>query len=465
MRGLARHARVRLVETLRSPYALSVVLLSGLATLALSPTLPLVNVAADEPLDRFMLPLIAVQWLWLWPALVTRAVAGRTTGSLWSAVEQPLPQLPVSPRSRVLAEVGVVCALILGVRAIGFALAAFAASVPGLPTAEAAGYAAAFAVQWPLDVVVFAPVVAAWAHPTRVAPLVMLRPLLAALAVYSAGRFGLYANLASAAIVAAVLTAVMVAPWGGDARGLRRLARRLAPQGPLWRRAHASQLTRDLLWQPLARNPAVVFGALFGQGGLLVGQALDMWPPMVFHLGSSVVFGLLLAQVVLRPLGSPMIMASVSGLGRHRLGDFTAAWSVLPVKRHALLRGVYLHGLVGALGLWALMTGVFLCRVWLEGGAAAAHDSRHAAALLLAAVFVTPLLAGLLLALAAGDRGLGILAGAALVAFLPVQIALTRVVEARLDGVPGWATAMALAALLAAVGGLPPLAHLRRVRG
>jgi len=465
MRGLVRHARVRLGATLRSPYALLVVVLAGLATLALSPTLPLVTLAADDPIDRVAIPLIAVQWLWLWPALITRAVAGRTTGPLWSAVEQPIPQLPVSSRSRVLAEVLVVCSMTLAVRAVGFALEPYSATVPGLPVAEHGGYPAAFATQWLLDVVVFAPVVAAWAFPTRAPTLVMLRPLFAALAVYAAGRLNLYANLASAAVVSAALTAVMVAPWGGDLKGLQRLAGMVAPLGPAWRPARASQLTRDLLWQPLARNSSFVIGALVGQGLLLAGEALQVWPPMIFHLGSSVVFGLLLAQVVLRPMGSPMIMASVSGLGKHRLGDFTAAWSVLPVERHALLRGVYLHGLFGALALWALMTGVFLCRVWLEGGALAAPDTQGGATLLLGAAFVTPLLAGLLVALAAGDRILGLLTGALLVAFLPVQIVLTRVVEARFEALPGWTIALVLAALLAAVGGVPPLVHLRRARG
>jgi hypothetical protein len=323
----------------------------------------------------------------------------------------------------------------------------------------------AFATQWPLDVMVFAPVVAAWAQRTRAATLVLLRPFAAALAVYVAGQCGAYTNLAAAAAVSAILTAVMVAPWGEDLRGARRLARRLAPLGAPWRPARASQLTLDLLWQPLARNQAVVVGALVGQAGLLAGQALDVWPPMAFHLGSSVVFGLLLAQVVLRPLGSPMLMASISGLGKHRFGDFAAAWSVLPVKRRTLLRGVYLHGLVGALGLWALMSGVFLCRVWLDGGAAAAAESRGAATLLVGAVFVGPLVAGLLVSLAAGDRRLCILAGALLMAFLPVQIVLTHIVQARFDALPGWTIALALAAVLAAVGGLPPLVHLRRVDG
>lgn len=462
MRGLARHARVRLVETFRSPYALSVVLLSGLATLALSPTLPLADVAEDDPVDRIALPLIAVQWLWLWPALVTRAVAGRTTGSLWSAVEPPVPQLPVSPRARVLAEVLVVSCLILGVRVVGFALAPYAESVPGLPAAGPDGFTVAFAEQWPLDVIVFAPVVAAWAQRTRVATLVLLRPLVAALVVYVAGRFGAYTSLASAAAVSAALTAVMVAPWGDDRLGARRLARRMAPLGALWRPARTSQLVRDLVWQPLASHPAVVVTTLIGQAGLLVGQALDVWPPMVFHMGSSLVFGLLLAHVVLRPLGSSMLMASISGLGRHRIGDFAAAWSVLPVKRHALLRGVYLHGLVGTLGLWALMSCVFLCRVWLDGSAAGAEEFRGAATVLVGAVFVGPLVAGFLVSLAAGDRRLALLAGMLLVVFLPVELVLARAIEARFEALSGWTIVLVLAALLAAVGGLPPLVHLRR---
>ncbi len=462
MRGLARHARIRFVETLRSPYALSVVALSGPATLALSPTLPLVTVPADEPIDRIVLPLIAVQWLWLWPALITRAVAGRTTGSPWSAVEQPVPQLPVSPRSRVLAEVLTVCALLLAVRAVGFALAPYAASVPGLPSAGSGGYALAFAAQWPLDVVVFAPVIAAWIFPTRAPALVLLRPLVAALAVYSAGRLGLFEHLGVAAAVSATLTAAMVAPWGGDTRGLQRLVEGLAPVGPIWRPARPAQLIEDLLWQPLARNRATVVGALVGQGGLLIGQALGVWPPLVFHLGSSVVFGMLLAQVVLRPLGSPMLMASISGLGRHRLGDFTAAWSVLPVKRHVLLRGVYFHGLVGAIALWALMTGVFLCRAWLDGGVLIQADERHGATLLLGAVFIAPMLAGLLVALAASDRALGWLAGVMLLVYLPVQMGLTRLAEVWFAGVSGWVVSLLLAAGLAAVAGLPPLVHLRR---
>jgi len=459
MRGALRHARVRLAAVARSPYAAVVVVISGLATLALSPTLPLVGVDADETIDRIAIPLITAQWLWLWPALITRAVMGRTTGSLWSAVEPPLPQLPVGPRARMLAEVAVVCSLLALVRAVGFAAQPLAVHLPGLPTPGAGDYVAAFGAHWLRDVLAFAPVIAAWTFPTRSSSMVMLRPLIAALAVYAAVVSGLYEGLATAAGVSAALVAVMVAPWGRDAEGARRMLRSLSPAGAPHRLPRDGQFVRDLLWQPLARNRAVVLVAIGGQAALLVGEAAGVWPPMIFHVGSSLALGLLLAQVVLRPLGSPMLMASISGLGKHRLGDFAAAWSVLPVPRHTVLRGVYLHGLVGGLVLWALMVGVFYARAWLEMGGVAFSDPDVArtAALLLPAASAAPMLAGLLVSLAAGSRRFAAFVGVLLVGYLPLQI----VVE-RLELVAGPLAGFALAAALGIAAGLPPMAHLRR---
>ena len=77
--------------------------------------------------------------------------------------------------------------------------------------------------------------------------------------------------------------------------------------------------------------------------------------------------------------------------------------------------------------------------------------------LLLPAAFVAPMLAGLLVSLAAGARGLGLVIGALLIGYLPVQLVLAR----------GTGTVMpfVIAVAFAAVAGLPSLVYLRRPAG
>jgi hypothetical protein len=466
MSGYARHLRVRLGAVLRSPGALAVIVLGGLATLLFSPSLPLYAGPDPTSIDAIAQPLITIQWLWMVPALITRAVTGRTTGPLWSAYQPAAPSLPVSIRMRVLAEVSVVGGLLLVARLPGFALAGLAEFVPGLPDATGGSFPAAFGSHWLVGALCLLPVAAAWASPAPSGGVLFVRPLVAASAMYLAGHLGLLDGIVTG-VTATALVGGLVLWTTGRERVFAVSARRFVRPTQHWRipAPGPERLRRDHWELPLERNRVwlIVIGL-----GLATWLGLDLaglLPPNFWHLGASLALGGLLGLVVMRPMGSPLPMAGFTGSSGYGSGAFVAAWRQLPVRPEALLRGVYLHGLVTAGALWALMVGLVVLRTWLHHGALGLYDADgdSVARLLLPAVVAAPLLASLLTAAAVGDQLRSWLAAGSLVAFMPAMLFGLLAGETWLGGQPGLALAAtsAVALVLLAVGGLPALSLLK----
>ncbi len=459
MSGALRHLRVRLGAVLRSPGALAVILFSGLMTLLFSPSLPLDDGPGHTVVDTIARPLITIQWLWLVPALLTRAVTGRSTAPLWSQYEPAMPSLPVGLRGRILAEVTLVGLLLLLLRSPGFVLQPLADFIPGLTEGS-------FTTHWLVGALCLLPVTAAWASPAPTGGLLFLRPLVAAIAVYVAGVRGLLDSVPVTLAFAAALIALVLATAGREDRlavSCRAFVRDTKHARPA--RPGPQALRRDLWRLPLERSRAWLVSAGIG---LAVAMALDLaglLPPTVWHLTASLGFGLLLGGVVLRPLGSPLPMAGFTRSSGYDLGAFTAAWGQLPVPRIALVRAAYGHGLVSGAALWALMIGLLLIRSFVHHGQVGLLDADGdtVAHMLLPALGAVPLLAAMLAAAAVGDRVRAWLAAGALAALLPAMIFVA------LAGTHLWgrtpqvelACGSAVVVVLVVIGALPALTLLR----
>jgi len=471
MSGVLRHAVQRLVATVRNPGALLVVLLTGAATLVLWPgpmpaSGPVFELAGEQE-PAAVATLLAFTWLWLWPALAAPAIAGRAAvagggSGLFVAAH---PALPVSARSRAVAEVAVLGLLVTVGRLPGFFLGGWAHDTFALPgeVVGGAAWAASFATHTVLGFVIAVPVVLAWLTPTGGPQQALLRSGLVAGALLAAMLCGLLATPASSAAVSLVLVAVQLRSIGVEVRlPWRRQAGPVAaplPARPARDARH--QLVRDFWSRPL---PAAL--ALLGAQAALV--ALDHLAlpessplgddgPGLLYVGSTLVLSIALGWVGLRPMGSVQAVAGVFGKTGYRPGDFAAAWSVLPVRREWILRGVYLHGLVACATIWAVAAGTYLASHLLDGGslATALAPDKPFVELFVPLVAVVPCIAGLLAASAAARKTKTALAAVAMLAVFHGYFVLLIL------KVPV-AVRIAYLVAMAALGGLPVLADLRR---
>jgi hypothetical protein len=159
---------------------------------------------------------------------------------------------------------------------------------------------------------------------------------------------------------------------------------------------------------------------------------------------------LLLTAVLLYPFGLKLVSAAAPGTGALWNGYFLSAWSGLPVPRTTVLRAVYAHGWVAGGLVWLL---VCLYTVLNRGGP-------------WLPLFELPgvvLAAAVVLCAAVGDRWRGSLALVSLVLFqLGVPMGLAAADSTLSLHLPKGAILMGAAYLLALVGGVPSLVHLRR---
>jgi hypothetical protein len=161
-------------------------------------------------------------------------------------------------------------------------------------------------------------------------------------------------------------------------------------------------------------------------------------------------------MVALRPVNSFIIAVGLRGGQGYVPGDFSAAWSVLPVPREKVMRGVYLHGFIMGTLIYVLALGVNILKSWIEFGAPGIYHEEGESAVLFAVPFAAliPCLAGGITAAATGDRTLSFLSLGAGIAVLVGHLACL------MADLPGPLHA-GLLILLAVVGGTPPLKHLR----
>jgi hypothetical protein len=471
MSGFLTHLRIRLRANLADPFALAVMVATGFATLILWPgPMPPSGpqmLFGGEPMPRPLATLYVFMWIWLWPAIAALRVGGATLvgGARSVFVQRGHPALPVGLRARVLAEVAVVAAFVLAVRAAALLAAPWLHDVAAspLPYPGLAAFAAGFGRRTIEGLVVALPVLVAWTLPSRWPQLLFARAAAVVVLQLMAARLGLLATPAPCALTSLALVGLLLASVGREwPLGRWEMPRRgsLAPRARSARPPHR-QLIRDFLVRPLPWLAAT----LAAQGVVLVAGLL-VWPgvrllgedsPGLVYFGSIVVLSFALSLIALRPMTSAQAVAGLFGKPNYREGDFVTAWSVLPVRREWVLRGVYLHALLVSLFIFALALGVNLLVAVVERHewAILDFDRNPAARLFVPLVAAVPCVAGFVAASAAARKHKALLAGLALA--LVVQGHLLMLILK----VPAVLHAAVLIAL-ALVGGGPVLFELRR---
>ena len=267
-----------------------------------------------------------------------------------------------------------------------------------------------------------------------------------------ASEAGLLAELIPFVATCIALTGFSLLAVGRDLRLNLAAPRRTSPPWSRFRRSRPpeEQLRRDQWLRPL---PAA--GLLFAvESALVAADQMIGFPDKGLYWGSCLVFGFLFSYVALRPLGCNLFTPYTESTG------FSAAWNVLPVRREAVIRGVYVHGLVAGVGIFAGIFGVAFVTTWLDTGTAAFVDFHGdpAGEAFYPLIALVPCLAGGLTSAAAGDRLLGFICLAAGTCVLMGHF-LLLILEA-----PAWFHSAVLIAL-ALCGGVPPLRHLGKPVG
>jgi len=345
------------------------------------------------------------------------------------------PPLPLGPKSRILTEALAALVVLFAWRAV-----LEPAYVLALPPGSWAGILGFARDRW-VEACMLLPCAVAWLSPSRfrtnhivrvfaIGPVVAVWSLVAPrIGTWSWGLMALLLTVGLLEVSRVKLR--FTVPFRGRTRA-----------GALVRRARTpgSQLWRDFWSGPLTAN---VLATLFILAALVVDA---IWYSLSRDRSfvSGMATGAWVALLVL-PLGIPL-------LGRQGLrggtplfgGSFVAAWAALPVRRDALLRGVYAHGLIwgGCLALFSL-TFPDLDDRWLIG---------------LVGLAASLSVAGALVSVAIGDRSRGLLSIGATVVSLGALAMPAMLTHAA----PVWTTVapIAVAALAGAAGGLPPLMHL-----
>jgi hypothetical protein len=451
--GVWTHFRVRLIWTLRDPAALGVLLLFSMATLLYWPGPDPLTMDLEMEME-LVAWLLWAMWLYMWPALPAIYAAGRATGGRGTALRhQALPTLPVGARARAVAEVLLVLVWLTAVRSSASLV------YPGLE-------ARSVAISTLIGALAMLPPLISWAAPARSLNGYMLRPLVAVVLFASAGRLGFTVTLPGLAATS-LLVVVLVLFIAGREWSLPALHRSVPKAEERVRLGidPERRLRRDAWWLVLETwgTPAALLVA-----ALVFVFALDVRgsaPPYAL-VG---VFGVLLGFAVsltLRPFDSKLIALGLGGRHGVRMGDFARAWSVLPVRREAVLRRVYLHGLLVLGSVWLGTVASVVIRSWALFGQPAlrATDGGDLSILLLPFGATVPCLAGMLTAAAVGDRVRTVISGAAFLLVFYGHILLLASLTAFFDrgsNIPRLID-IAFVVLIALIGGIPPLVHLRR---
>lgn len=471
MSGFVTHFRIRLRANLTDPRALTAMIVTALATLILWPgPMPTSGprlLFGGEPMPAGMATLYVFMWIWLWPAVASLRVGGPTAagGAGGLLFQRGHPALPVGPRARVLAEVAVIVAFVLVVRAAALLaapwlhdVAASAKPYPGL-----AVFAAEFGRHTLEGLVVMLPALVVWTLPSRWPQLLFARAAGVVVVQLAAMKLGLLATPGLCTITCLALAGAPLALVGREWRLPRRARARRRRAAVLARPAQPPhrQLVRDFVVRPL---PWAI--AMLAAQGLVLAAGLLVWPgvqllgedsPGLVYFGTVVVLSFALSFIALRPMGSAQAVAGLFGKPNYREGDFIMAWSALPVRREWVLRGVYLHALLVSLFIFALALGVNLLMAVVEHHQWAVLDFERnpAARVFVPLVAAVPCVAGFVAASTAARRGKALLAGLALLVIVHGHL-LMMILK-----VPAVLHAVVLIAL-ALVGGVPVLFDLQR---
>jgi hypothetical protein len=464
MSGFLTHAGIRLQATLRDPLALSILVFSGLASLLYWPGLTdsagsgWTRGDFSGPASLLFANAGMLLMLFVWSMLVSSAATGRVAHGRRAAgsVGPALPALPVGARSRALADAIIALAIVLAVRAPALFLGEWAhrTFAPPVRFMGEGAYRLQFVEHSLAGALIMLPFLLIWQAPARTFELQKARPLLWVAFFFLAMKLGLLETLAGCAATSLALSALALFVVGRELH-MPLLWRRPVRDPASRQRRHRHpdlQLRRDQWLRPL---PVVaLFVAI--EAGLIAGDRWFGLPRPFLTYGGILIGATLLGWTALRPLGSKLAIAGLSGAPGYRPGEFAAAWAVLPVRREALLRGVYLHGLIfGALSLIALFGSTALLYDSIEGSEARnlSLASPFVRTILLPQLALIPCLAGVLTAGAAGDKRRTYVSGGALLLVMHLNIVLLLLkvpAQLRIGTLIG----------LALVGGLLPLVHL-----
>ncbi len=363
MRGLTIHLSVRLRQVLRSPGAILSLTLTGFATLLLWPA----PVSLPELDQQLVLVVPLVMWLWLLPVAACHAVAGRAAGGrqTFGFAVGANPTLPVGPASRATAEALLVAVSLVAVRVAVFP-ALSGTLVMDFPGVGSPDTFMAYLVSTLSGLVIVVPFLLAWLSPSRSLNEYWTRPSVLAVVYLPFVAFGADREPVGWTVMAVVLWVLAAVLFN---RPMPQLALdRLGVWGAVRMVRPACdprvQLRRDQWGRPLRVVAPLLFvgfaAAALGGAGTLPEE------PLAMLTGGTV--GVFFALVGLRPLGSNVVLASLSGKDGYRTGDFVTAWSMLPVPRTAVVRGVFAHAFVFGVGSTLLLLLMRVVWVWFAPG-------------------------------------------------------------------------------------------------
>jgi len=424
----------------------------GLTAVVLWPTLP--GTPTVDPNKGPPMVVTIFLWLYFWPVLPMIVARGRATAATREAPHGicGAPALPVGLRTRAVAEATLTLGVLGFIRWLAVGISHGPWTV-GLATETIAG------------ALFFVPLAIIWALPVKNPNTFFTRPLIITAltggfilaGVYSSWMGVILGTLGLSGV--ALLIAGLEIPEVHGRRALQQVENRRREPLPPHR-----QLSRDTWLLPAETWGRWVLFALVVFGVCLVLDARGASSEWILF-GGFEVFLIVMLQPLFRPLNSNLLAESMAGKHGVSRGDFLRAWSVLPVGRTAVLRRVWVHAMVGGGVLWAVPVMSLIVHhrllegVWsFRGGVGDLMQF-----VVVGAVFV-PVLAGVLVAIAAGQKWEIIVTGLCLL-FGVHALFLVRILLENLFGegsVAAQGGVLLALVVLVCGGSLPPLRFLRQ---
>jgi len=426
MRSFLIHLRARLGVVIQSPFTILTLLLLGVSSLMMWPSYS-INVTGEE--SRFIEIFLRFMMIWMFPffaAIFITGWMGSTASAGWLSA-QVLPALPVSTRTRILAEATGGLLLLLLPRVLAILVLPLAPESDSL-FVQAWNIEHAWRHTWigalvclPVLIACCSPAEKNWFHWTRSFVVAMILSIIA--------MFGFMENLGLVAAISALLTIVLLLSYRvGPGFGMEILQRK--DRHPVLHRTGidpSDRFRRDLWELPLRK-----FWPILGITAMLSFLA----PPIVAWLGISEMYFAMTAGIIpglaIFMLNFPMgvhIFNGEKGLGAPSgmRGTLQGAWAHLPVHRSQVTRGIWNHGMVGGLLFWSMFVSHFLLMMYFAGewdGLVWFHISM---------ILAIPALAGFLVGGAVGDKFLNAVSILSLIAIPFLDFGVTRARSRRLS--------------------------------
>jgi len=295
--NFGRHYLIRLREVCTQPFPLAVCLFTGLTSLVYWPGLFDLS-KLDLSAGRSEL-LLTILWIVFLPMLAGGLVGGSIDqGDKEALCRRPMPALPVSMKTRALAESLVILTFALVARlpvlifGPGILRSFYFPALLDPRALEPSAYWTRFA----LGGAILFPSMLFWTAPAR-SPQVyfLMRPLLLISAFAAAGAAGLIARPFPCLAVCTALSALFLLSLDKELPVTRFRGRSTFLTAHLHRPARdpCPQLFRDFLFKPL--RPAL--GLLAFEALLYAGVRFFSWPSLLFIAGSCFAFGFAVSLV------------------------------------------------------------------------------------------------------------------------------------------------------------------------